>query len=417
MIDIAAIRENPELVKRNCARRGFPNIDIDAISRLDEEIRSLIKSVEAMRAERNRLSAECREKPEAREKVKELKEEIAAGEKSLLTKEQEIDEKLSWLPNFLAPEVPDGKDDSDNREIRRCGEPKQFPFKAKDHQEIGEKLGIIDTQRGAKVAQSGFYYWKGKGAQLCNALFFWAQRELVKKGFTSLLTPCLAKEKTLYGTGYLPFFAEQTYSIKNEDLALIGTSEQTLVGYYADETLKAEKLPQMFTAFTPCFRTEAGSYGKASRGIFRVHQFHKVEQIIFCLPSESDKYHRFCLENEEYLVKSLGLPYRVVEVCVGDLGAPGYRKYDIEANFPGFGGYRELTSNTNLTDFQSRRLNIRYKGDDGQKGFVHTISATAVTDRFAIAILENFQQEDGSVLVPDILKDIVGFDKISAGDC
>jgi seryl-tRNA synthetase len=226
------------------------------------------------------------------------------------------------------------------------------------------------------------------------------------------MTPCVAKEKTLFGTGYLPFFADQTYSLQGEDLALIGTSEQTLVGYHADEVLQSEQLPHCYTAFSPCFRTESGSYGKASRGIFRVHQFHKVEQIIFCLPEDSPKYHEFCLENEEYLLKQLGLPYRVVNVCVGDLGAPGYKKYDIEAWFAGFGGYREVTSNTNLTEFQSRRLNIRYKDNDGNRGFVHTISATAVTDRVAIAILENFQQEDGTVIIPEVLRPLTGFDKI-----
>lgn len=412
MIDIKFIRENIEEVKKNCARRGFGNLDIDEIAKLDEEHRKLIAKAETLRAERNRLSEECKSNPDARIKVKTLKEELSQIEKILQEKQEELDSKLSWLPNFLAPEVPDGNSDADNREIRRWGNIPQFSFKPKEHQEIGEKLGIIDTQRGAKVAQSGFYYWKGQGALLCNALFFWAQKELIARGFTPFLTPCLAKSRTLFGTGYLPFFAEQTYNLKEEDLALIGTSEQTLVGYYADEILKSENLPQKFTAFTPCFRTEAGSYGKATKGIFRVHQFHKVEQIIFCLPEDSDKYHKECLENEEYLLQQLGLPYRVVEVCVGDLGAPGYRKYDTEAFFAGFGGYREVTSNTNLTDFQSRRLNIRYKGADNVKGFVHTISATAVTDRFAIAILENFQQEDGSVIVPEVLRPYTGFDRI-----
>lgn len=412
MIDIALIRENPELVKKNCIRRGFGKIDIDAILKADEENRASIFKAEQLRAERNRLSQECKDNPDARTKVKQIKEELTEIEKSLLEKEKALQDMLSWLPNMLSPEVPDGKDDSDNRELRKSGTAREFSFKPKDHQELGEKLGIIDTQRGAKVAQSGFYYWKGKGAQLCNALFFWAQKELIQKGFTSFFTPCVAKEETLFGTGYLPFFAEQTYNLKGEDLALIGTSEQTLVGYRSGETIPSDELPLLYTAFTPCFRTEAGSYGKASRGIFRVHQFHKVEQIVFCLPEESEKYHKICLDNEEYLLQQLGLPYRIVEVCVGDLGAPGYRKFDTEAFFPGFGGYRELTSNTNLTDFQSRRLKIRYKKPDGQKGFVHTISATAVTDRFAIAILENNQNEDGSVTIPEVLRPFTGFDRI-----
>ena len=225
------------------------------------------------------------------------------------------------------------------------------------------------------------------------------------------MTPCAAKERTLFGTGYLPFFADQTYNLKDEDLALIGTSEQTLVGYHADDLLNADELPLKYTALTPCFRTESGSYGRASRGIFRVHQFHKVEQIIFCKPEESPKWHDFCLENEEMILQKLGIPYHVVNVCVGDLGAPGYKKYDIEAWFPAFGAYREVTSNTNLTEFQSQRLNIKFRDGD-QRRYVHTISATAATDRLIIAIMETYQQEDGSIVIPEVLRPYTGFDVI-----
>ena len=216
----------------------------------------------------------------------------------------------------------------------------------------------------------------------------------------------------MFGTGYLPFFADQTYKLDGEDLSLIGTSEQTLVGYHADEILPADQLPLKSTAYTPCFRTEAGSYGKATRGIHRVHQFHKVEQIIFCKPEESPQWHDHCQESAEYLAGELGLPYHVVNVCIGDMGAPGYKKYDIEAWFPGYNGYREITSNTNLTDFQSRRLNIRYKDENKKNQFVHTISSTAVTDRVVCAIMENYQQADGSVRIPDVLQPLCGFDLI-----
>lgn len=412
MIDIKLIRENPDAIKQNCVRRGC-NVNIDEILMLDKDYREVIFKAEQLRSDRNRLSKECKDNPEAREKVKDIKQEIGELEAKEKELEAKLNDHLSWLPNLLDSSVPDGEGDADNKELRKEGTLPTYDFKVRDHQELADMLDIIDTKRGAKVAQSGFYYWKGKGAQLCNALFFWTQKELVGKGFTSFMTPCAAKEKTLFGTGYLPFFAEQTYSLKNEDLSLIGTSEQTLVGYHADEMLDAESLPRLYTAFTPCFRTESGSYGKESRGIFRVHQFHKVEQIIFCLPQESVKYHEFCLANEEYLLKQLGIPYRVVNVCVGDMGAPGYKKYDIEAYFAGYNGYREVTSNTNLTDFQSRRLGIRYKDKDGNKGFVHTISATAVTDRVAIAILENFQQPDGSIVIPEVLRPLTGFDKIT----
>lgn len=412
MIDPKLLREDPERVKANCARRGC-TAEVDALLALDGAVRALIVETEALRADRNRLSKECRDNPAAREQVRTIKERLAVLEPELAAKEKELHDGLAWLPNFLDPAVPDGVGDADNRELRTWGERPVFAFEPRDHQTLGEQLDILDIQRGTKVAGGGYYYWKGQGAQLCNAMFFWVQQELIRRGFTSFMTPCLAKERTLFGTGYLPFFADQTYQLAGEDLALIGTSEQTLVGYHADETLLATSLPRRYTSFSPCFRTEAGSYGKATRGIFRVHQFHKVEQIIFCLPADSPERHEECLRHEEELVRLLGIPYRVVEVCVGDLGAPGYRKYDIEAWFAGFGGYREITSNTNLTDFQARRLNIRYKGADGEKGFVHTISATAVTDRVALAIIENNQQADGSIIVPEVLRPFTGFDRIT----
>lgn len=405
------IRDNSELIKANCERRGFP-IDIDGLLKLDVEARRINGEAEAMRAERNRLSKNCATDPSAREQVKALRNDITAKEGALAEIEKKIDAVLSRMPNLLADDVPDGDSDADNLELRKVGTIPQFTFKVKDHQELGESLDILDIARGAKVAQTGFYYWKGKGAMLAQALYFWVQKLLVERGFTMFMTPCLAKERTLYGTGYLPFFADQTYNLAGDDLALIGTSEQTLVGYHADDVLDGAKLPLMYTAFTPCFRTESGSYGRASRGIFRVHQFHKVEQIIFCRPEDSVKYHDFCLENEELILKELNIPYHVVNVCVGDMGAPGYKKYDIEAWFPGFESYREVTSNTNLTSFQARRLNIRYK-DGATRDYVHTISATAATDRLLIAIMENYQQEDGSIVVPEVLRPYCGFDKIT----
>jgi seryl-tRNA synthetase len=412
MIDVRILRENPELVKANCKRRGC-NVDVDALLQRDAAYLQLVREVEDMRAERNRLSKLCKDNVEAREQVRDLKQTIADKETELNELKTAVDADLAWLPNILADDVPDGDHDENNVPLRHWGEKPEFDFKPLTHDELGEKLGIIDTARGAKVAQSGFYYWRGQGAQLAQALFFWTQRELVKRGFELFMTPCLAKEQTLFGTGYLPFFADQTYKLEKEDLALIGTSEQTLVGFHADETLDADELPLQYTSFTPCFRTEAGSYGKESRGIFRVHQFHKVEQIIFCLPEDSPKYHQVCQENEEYLMQQLGIPYRVVDICVGDLGAPGHKKFDVEAWFSGYGGYREVTSNTNLTDFQARRLGIRFKDQDGRRDFVHTISATAVTDRVVCAILENNQQADGSVVVPEVLRPFTGFDLLS----
>lgn len=411
MIDIKLIRENAEMLQKNCQRRGYP-IDMDGLVKLDADCRALGVEIETLRSERNRLSKECAANPEARDRVKQIKLQLGEKENKFDTLQERIRQVLIRMPNLLADDVPDGTDDTGNVEIKKVGTIPTFDFPIKDHQQLGEELDILDIARGAKVAQTGFYYWKGQGAMLAQAFFFWVQKFLVERGFTMFMTPCAAKERTLFGTGYLPFFADQTYNLTGEDLALIGTSEQTLVGYHADDVLDGAELPLCYTAYTPCFRTEAGSYGRASRGIFRVHQFHKVEQIIFCKPEDSVKYHEFCLENEEALLQALGLPYHVVNVCVGDLGAPGYKKYDIEAYFPSFGGYREVTSNTNLTSFQSRRLNIRYK-DGAERDFVHTISATAATDRMIICIMENFQQPDGSIIVPEVLRPYTGFDRIT----
>ena len=412
MIDINILRQDPNLVKTILARRGMEHVDIDILLENDRCYRETLVGVEELRAQRNTLSKESKVKPEARLLVKKLKLELIEKEKKLEELKKEIHAGMSWIPNFLSDDVPDGEDDLGNKEIRRWGQSTSFEFSPRDHQELGEKLDIIDTKRGAKVAKSGFFYWKAKGAQLASALFFWTQQELIKRGFTLFFTPCAAKEKTLFGTGYLPFFADQTYKLEKEDLSLIGTSEQTLVGYHAGEILRAEELPLMYTGFSPCFRTEAGSYGKETRGIFRVHQFHKVEQIVFCKPEDSYLYHQVCLDNEEYLLKQLQIPYRVVNVCVGDLGAPGFKKYDVEAFFPGYGGYREVCSNTNLTDFQSRRLGIRFSDETRLKRFIHTISATAVTDRVVCAILENYQQTDGRILVPNVLQPYTGFSEI-----
>ncbi len=411
MIDVKILRTNPELVKANCVRRGS-DVNVDEIVELDKQYLEAVQKLEEMQALRNRLSKECKTNPEAREQVKALKGELAELSTKVDTLKEEVFNKLSWLPNFLDPSVPEGSHDNDNEILRLVGENPTFDFKPRDHQELGEILDIIDTKRGAKVAQSGFYYWKGKGAILAQSMFFWVQKMMVERGFTLMMTPYAAKEKTLHGTGYLPFFADQTYKLEGEDLALIGTAEQTLVGYHADEMLNANELPMMYAAYTPCFRTESGSYGKESRGIFRVHQFNKVEQIIVCKPEDSPKYLEYALEGEEEILKALGLPYRVVNICIGDMGAPGYKKYDTEAWFPGYGGYRELTPDSNLTDFQSRRLNIRYKNAEGKREFVHTISATAVTDRCICAIMENFQQEDGTVIIPEVLRPYTGFDKI-----
>jgi len=406
MIDIQILRDDPERVRENLKRRGS-DLDLDELLELDRRWRELSAKVDELRHRRKELSRKAARDPALRREAAGIRESIGQLEQELQEVDRRRCELLDRIPNFLAPDVPPGETDADNVEIRRWGEIPSFAFKPKQHFEIGLELDILDLKAGASVAGAGFYYWKGDGAKLLWALFHFAWDFLLKKGFVPFFTPVVAKPHTLYGTGYLPFFEEEIYKIEGHDLCLIGTSEQTLVGYHAGDIIAEEKLPLLYTAFTPCFRTEAGAHGKETRGIFRVHQFHKIEQIVFCRPEESPDWHRFCQENEEALLQELGLPYRVVNVCSGDLGAPGWKKYDCEAYFPGYGGYREVTSNTNLTDYQTRRLKIRCKGKEG-RFFPHTISATGVTDRFAIAILEHYQQEDGSVVVPEVLRPYMG---------
>jgi len=396
MIDLCIIRSNPDLIKSVCARRGC-DIDVDAFLTIDREYRNLLTELENLKAEQNKLGRNDVEQ------ARKLKIEILSLNKKKELLEKKRDDIWHIIPNLLSDDVPDGKSDADNVVIREWGLKPCFNYTPKNHEEIGEKLDILDTKRGAKVAKAGFYFWKNDGALLTWAVFNYAIDFLMKKGFSFFMTPIVGKDNTFFGTGYFPFFEGETFKIENENLNLIGTSEQTLVAFHGDENLST--LPLKYTAFSPCLRTEKGAYGKETRGIFRVHQFHKVEQIIFCKPEESVFYHNYCLEVIEEFMQSLCIPYRIVNVCIGDLGAPAYKKYDLESWFAGFGSYRETHSNSNLIDYQARRLNIKYKDkESGKNAFVHTISSTMVTDRTVLSILENFQQEDGSVKVPDVLK-------------
>jgi seryl-tRNA synthetase len=401
MLDIKLIRSQPETIKALVAKRGA-KADVDAILAHDSEVRALTQEVEKLRAERKQLSGK-----DVREQAIALRERIQELEKRLDEATRARDEGLTWLPNLLADDTPDGADDKGNVEIARWGALPEFGFEPKTHEVIGTRLGILDTERGARVAGAGFSYWVGDGARLAQGLFALALDILAGHGFTQMFTPIVARERTFFGTGYLPFFKDQIYRIEGEDLALIGTSEQTLVAYHVDEMLAAEKLPLRYCAFSPCFRTEAGAAGRETRGAFRQHQFHKVEQIVLCRPEDSDAWLEKCRAYEEEIMRRLELPYRVVRVCLGDMGAPGYKKYDIEAWFAGYGGWRETHSNTNILDYQTRRLNIRAK-DAGGTFNPHVISATMITDRALLAILENNQEADGSVRVPEALRGYVG---------
>ena len=401
MIDIKLLRTQPDMIRELCRRRGS-DVDVNSLIETDTRLREITTEGDKLRSERKKLSG-----PDSRERAIEIKNKLKDLDETIRTLKAERDELWGRLPNLLADDVPEGKDDSDNVELSRWGEQPGFDFEPKTHEVIGADLDILDLKRGANVAGSGFYYWKGDAARMVDAIFELAKRTLAERDFIQMYTPVVARERTLFGTGYLPFSNDQIYNIEKEDLALIGTSEQTLVGYHVDEIIPAENLPLLYTAYSPCFRTEAGAYGRSVRGAFRVHQFHKVEQIVFCRPEESEEWHKKCLKNEEDIMQFLGIPYRVVNVCIGDMGAPGYKKYDIEGWFAGYGDYRETHSNTNLLDYQTRRLNIRCK-EKGPSFYPHTISATMITDRAVLAILENNQLEDGSVIIPEILQPYMG---------
>jgi len=401
VIDITVLHDDPDLVRRVCHAKGS-DVDVDRLIAADAELRVAQAHWEELRHRQRQLG-----KGTDIQIAQELKTAMRQTAEQSRQLQRERDGLWARVPNLFADDTPPGSEDSDNVELLRVGDPVPAD-PARDHEVIGTRLGIFDLARGAKVSGSGFYYWCGDGARLAWAVFSRAQDLLIERGFVPMLTPVVAREQTFFGTGYLPFFADQLYRIEDTDLSLIGTSEQTLVGYYCDQILDPGQLPVRVTAFSPCFRTEAGAAGRASRGGFRVHQFHKVEQIVICEPRESERWLDECQRNVEDLLSELELPYRVVRVCLGDMGAPAYKKYDTEAWFPSFGGYRETHSNTNLWDYQARRFKIRYRGSDGKTTFPHTISCTAVTDRAVLAILENKLDTEGGVVIPKSLRPYLG---------
>src|SRR3990172_7785633 len=408
MLDIQFIRENTEKVKKGVADKQFDPSIVDKVLELDGKRRKLIVEVEELRAKRNKVAEE-----KNIEEGKKVKEELKAKEPQLESIEKEFEDILNQVPNIPLPQVPVGKSEKDNIEVRKWGEPKKFDFTAKDHLELGKSLGILDFEAGAKVAGSQFYFWYREGALLELALVQYAMELLGKEGFIPVITPDLAKSRYYLGTGYSPKGNEaQTYEIKDQDLGLIATAEVTLAGKHADEVIPEANLPLKYIGYSHCFRQEAGAYGKYSKGLYRVHQFTKAEMFIYCLPEESDRYHQHILEMEEKIYQDLGLPYRVVEMCTGDLGAMAARKFDIEAWIPTRGEYGEVTSTSNCTDYQARNLNIKFKGKE-KADYVHMLNGTAIaTSRTPLAILENYQQEDGSVVVPEVLRKWIGKDVI-----
>ncbi len=411
MLDIKYIRENTDEVKKGVAAKQYNPKLVDKVLELDEKRRGLIADIELLRAKRNKLAKE-----KNIEEGRKVKKQLQEKEPELKKAEKEYVKALNEVPNLPSPESPIGKSEKDNVEIRKWGKIKKFGFKPKDHVELGKQLGILDFETGAKVAGSKFYYLYGDGALLELALVQYAMHLLEKEGFLPVITPDLAKSRYYLGTGYLPKGEEaQTYEIEGEDLGLIATAEVTLAGKHADEVIQENELPKKYVGYSHCFRKEAGSYGKYSKGLYRVHQFTKVEMFIYCKPEESKKYHDYVLEMEEKIYQDLKIPYRVVEMCTGDLGAMAARKYDIDAWMPSRDGYGEVTSTSNCTGYQARNLNIKFKDKTNKTDYVHMINGTAIaTSRTPLAILENFQQKDGSVIVPEVLRKWVGKDKIDA---
>lgn len=405
MLDIKFIRQNPEVVKDGLKKRNFDVGLVDKILGLDERRRRVLKELEEGRAEVNKKSKTI-PSPVEIEGLKKLKEKIKILESELELVEKNLNENLYQLPNLPLPDVPVGKDEKDNKVLYEIGDKPKFNFEPKKHYEIGESLDIIDTERAAKVSGSRFGYLKGQAALLEFALINFALKKLIKKGFTPVIPPVLIKEEMMKGMGYIDTEAdkEERYFFEKDKLYLVGTSEQAVGPMHSDEIFEEKGLPIRYVAFSSCFRREAGSYGKDVRGIMRVHQFNKLEMFSYARPEDSISEHELFLAIEEGLMKELGLPYRVVQLSTGDLARPSAATFDIETWFPGLGEYKETHSCSNTTDFQSRRLNIRMRRKNGDLEFVHMLNGTVFSERPILAILENYQQKDGSIKVPKALK-------------
>ena len=427
MLDYRFIKEHLDEVKQNIVNRNM-QADADLVVRLFDERTALTTALQQLQKKRNENAASMKQKldDETRAKYiaegKALKDQIAEAEKKLSETEAAMEEAARQIPNMAHPDVPIGKVDSENLQVKIVGTPRKFAFKPKDHVQLGEALGLIDFDRGTKVSGPKFYYLKNEAVFLEEALIMYALNILRKHGFTTFITPDLAKEEVLRGIGFNPRGNESTvYAIEEEGTCLVATAEITLGGYHSGEILDKKALPLFYCGLSHCFRREAGAAGHFSKGLYRVHQFDKVEMFVYCTPEESDRLHEKLRLIEEEIFTGLGLPFRVVDTCTGDLGAPAYRKWDLEAWMPGRaddehpeGDWGEVTSTSNCTDYQARRLNVKYHDDDGKNKFVHMLNGTAIAvGRAMLAIFENYQNEDGSITVPEALVPFCGFDKIS----
>ncbi len=415
MLDPALLKDNIEILKLNISRRNL-DVDIDFLIKLNEERKKLRFEAEQKRSHQKELGKEiANADKEKKEALLNEASEISDEVKSLFEKVDQKDEEFldQWIkiPNIISNSSPDGKTDSDNQELKRIGNIKEIK-NPKDHLEIASELNLINVEKASEVSGSRFAYLFGDLVKIEFNLVSWALNKLSEKGFTPTVPPVLVRENALYGTGFFPDDAEQVYEIPNDDLFLVGTSEVPLAALHTNEILNIKKLPLRYAGFSTCFRREAGTYGKDTTGIFRVHQFDKVEMFSFCDPSKSEEEHEFILSVEEELLQALEIPYRVVDVCAGDLGASAAKKFDIEAWIPSQNTYREVTSCSNTTDYQARRLNIRAKNED-KTSVLHTLNGTAIAvGRILIALIENNQNQDGSVEFSDDLASIIGVEKL-----
>ena len=416
MIDITLLRERPDALKASLARRGL-DLDVDLMAQIDQARRSTRAKAESMRADQKVLGRQIpRLEDKARQHAIAEAGKLAKDYRATLAKADELDEQFHdlWIrvPNPAHPSAADGLTEEDAVEIKRWGTVRDFDFPVKDHRELGAGLGMIDIERAAKVSGSRFGYLTGPAVTVEFALVRMVLELLGDRGFTPVVPPVLVREEALFGTGFFPDDDQQVYELPRDGLYLVGTSEVSLAAYHAGEVLEEDALPLRYAGFSTCFRREAGAHGKDTAGIFRVHQFDKVEMFSFCHPEHSWDEHEMLLAIEEQIVQSLEIPYRVVSVAAGDLGASAAKKYDIEAWIPSQERYREITSCSNTTDFQSRRLRIRFRTGRGNR-LVHTLNGTAVAvGRLLVALLENHQQADGSVVVPESLRAYAGFDRI-----
>ncbi len=423
MIDLKALRIDPQTIYSALKRKGV-DIDVDELLELDDQRKEYLQKTEILRRTQNEASQKIAAEKDAGKKskmiaeMKEVSDDLKIYDEKLNLAQKSLNEKLLTVPNPPHESAPDGGEE-DALEVRKVGEPKNFTWKPKDHEELGATLDLIDTKRGAKVSGSRFYFLKNEAVLLEFALAQYVLEKLITKGFTPMTVPTLVRESAMIGTGFFPAERFEVYEVnpttkdnpEGDDLFLIGTSEVPLTMYHADEILEG-KLPKRYVGFSTCYRREAGSYGKDTKGIFRVHQFDKLEMFSFCEPSKSWEEHEYLLSCEEEILTGLGLPYRVVNIAAGDLGAPAAKKYDCEVWIPSQRQYRELTSCSNCTDYQARRANIRVKGETGNE-YIHTLNGTACAmTRMLVAILENYQNKDGSVTIPEVLVPWVRKEKI-----